>query len=56
VRRGSDIWPLIAWSTAFLAFTAFIFWLTRNYWTLWLLALSFRWLLGGGDADSGDRE
>jgi hypothetical protein len=39
-----SIWPIILWCTAVLAFTAFLFWLTRNYAVLWFVLLSFRWL------------
>jgi hypothetical protein len=46
------IWPLIVWSLAVLAFTAFVFWLTRNYWMLWFVVLTFRWVYSNEDEKS----
>jgi hypothetical protein len=45
-----EIWPLIVWCVAVLLFTAFIFWLTHNYWTLLFILFTFRWVYDGDEA------
>ena len=50
-ERRNGIWPKsLGYRSSCV--TGFLFWLTRNYWVLWFLALSFRWSYSGPEDKS----